>query len=139
MYRVQWFPEILVSELAPDFGVVGIHCEMLDKDGVDVAADSSVAVAEDAGDAFQLLPYAVLDVNRMTLQQLRRRKECSLELGEVRFALLLADTLLLRWLGCGGYGCYFGCCLLFVKQIVSVGRCGAVNRVIAVNCLVGVS
>ena len=33
---------------------------MLDKDSVDVAADSSVAVTEDAGDAFKLLPYAVL-------------------------------------------------------------------------------
>ena len=43
---------------------------MLDKDGVDVAADSRVAVAEDAGDAFELRPYAVLDVYRMTLHQL---------------------------------------------------------------------
>ena len=58
------------SELTPDFDVVGIHCEMLDKDGVDVAADSSVAVAEDTGDPFKLLPYAVLDVDRMTLHQL---------------------------------------------------------------------
>ena len=59
-----------VSELAPDFGVVGIHYKMLDKDGVDIAADSSVAVAEDTGDAFELLPYTVLNVYRMTLCQL---------------------------------------------------------------------
>ena len=39
---------------------------MLDQYGVDIAADSSVAVTEDAGDAFKLLPYAVIDVYRMT-------------------------------------------------------------------------
>ena len=43
---------------------------MLDKDGVDVAADGGVTVAEDAGDAFELRPNAVFDVYRMTLQQL---------------------------------------------------------------------
>lgn len=43
---------------------------MLDKDGVDIAANSRVPVSKDAGDAFKLLPYAVLDVDRMTLHQL---------------------------------------------------------------------
>lgn len=112
---------------------------MLDKDGVDVAADSRVAVSENAGDAFKLLPHAILDVYRMTLHQLRRRKECSLELGKVRFALLLADMLLLRLLGWGGYGCCLGYCLLVVKQIVGVGRCGAVNSVAAVDWVVAVN
>lgn len=32
---------------------------MLDQDGVDIAANSCVAVTEDAGDAFNHLPYAV--------------------------------------------------------------------------------
>ena len=58
------------SELAPDFDVVGIEIQMLDKDCVDVAADGGVTVAEDTGDAFQLRPYVVLDVDRMTLLQL---------------------------------------------------------------------
>ena len=58
------------SELAPDFDVVGIEIQMLDKDGVNVAADSCVAVAEDTGDALKLFPYAVLVVVRMTLHQL---------------------------------------------------------------------
>ena len=70
VYRVQWFTEIIISEFAPDFSVVGIHYKMLDKDGVDVAADGGVTVAEDAGDAFELRPNAVFDVYRMTLQQL---------------------------------------------------------------------
>lgn len=61
---------VMQSELAPYLDVIGILFQMLGKDGVDVAADSCVAVAEDAGDAFQLLPYAVLDVDRMTLHQL---------------------------------------------------------------------
>lgn len=68
--RVQWFPAIIISELAPDFDVVAVHIEVLDEDGVDVAGNSSVAVTEDAGDAFELRPYAVLDVCRMTLHQL---------------------------------------------------------------------
>ena len=44
------------SELAPDFDVVGIEIQMLDKDCVDVAADGGVTVAEDAGD--DLLPIS---------------------------------------------------------------------------------
>ena len=67
VYRVQWYPDIIISELAPYFDVVGIEIQMLQEDGVDVAAYGSVAVAEDTGDAFQLLPHAVLDVDRVTL------------------------------------------------------------------------
>ena len=89
--------------------------------------------SEDSGNALKLVPQVALNVQGMAVHQLCRSKECSLELGKVRFALLLADTLLLRLLGCGGYSCCFGCYLLVVKQIVSVGRCGAVNSVIAVN------
>ena len=58
------------SEFAPDFDVVGIEIQMLDKNGVDVAADGGVTVSKDSGDAFELFPYAVLDVDRVTLQQL---------------------------------------------------------------------
>jgi hypothetical protein len=61
---------LYISELAPYLDVVGIHSQMLDKDGVDVAADSCVTIAEDAGDAFKLPPYAVLDIDRMSLHQL---------------------------------------------------------------------
>ena len=70
VYRVQWYPDIIISELAPYFDVVGIEIEMLQKDSIDVAADGGVTVTEDAGDAFELLPYAVLDVDRVTLHQL---------------------------------------------------------------------
>ena len=70
VYRVQWYPDIIISEFTPYFDVVGIEIEMLQEDGVDVAADGGVTVAEDSGDAFELLPYAVLDVDRMTLHQL---------------------------------------------------------------------
>ncbi len=61
---------LYISELAPNFDVVGIEIEMLDEDGVDVAADGGISIAEDAGDAFQLRPHAVLDVDRVTLHQL---------------------------------------------------------------------
>ncbi len=108
---------------------------MVGEDSVDVAGDGGATLAEDAGDAFKLLPDVVLDVDRMAVHQLCRSKECSLELGEVRFALLLADTLLLRLLGGGGY---LGRCLFVAKQIVSVGRSGAVNSVVAVDCGIGV-
>ena len=57
------------SEFAPDFDVVGIEIQMLCKDGVDIAAYGGVAVAEDAGDAFELRPHTVLDVDRVTLRQ----------------------------------------------------------------------
>ena len=67
----------------------------------------------------------------MAVHQLCRSEERCLELGEIRFALLPADALLLRWLG---YGSCLGYWLFVVKQIVSVGRCGAVNSVIAVDC-----
>ena len=123
MYRVQWSPDIIISELAPDFDVVGIEIEMLQKDGIDVAADGGVAVAEDTGDAFELRPHAILDVDRVTLHQLRRSEIGCLEIGVIRFALLLAHALLLRWLGS------IGCRLLVVEQIVCVGRIGAVDSV----------
>jgi len=99
---------------------------MLQEDGVDVATDGGVTVTEDAGDAFELLPYAVLYVDRMTLLQLCRSEIGSLEIGVIRFTLLLADTLLLRLLGS------VGCRLLVVKQIIRVGRRSAVDSVVAV-------
>ncbi len=40
---------------------------MLQEYGVDVAADGGVTVSEDAGDAFELRPHAVLDVDSVTL------------------------------------------------------------------------
>ena len=43
---------------------------MLDKDGVDIAANSRVPVSKDTGDALELLPYAIFDVYGMTLCQL---------------------------------------------------------------------
>ena len=132
MYRVQWYPDIIISELAPYFDVVGIEIEMLQEDGVDVAADGGVTVTEDTGDAFELRPYAVLYVDRMTLLQLCRREIGSLEIGVIRFALLLAHALLLRWLGSVGYGCCLGCRLLVAKQIICVGRSGAVDSIVAV-------
>ena len=64
MYPVQWYPDIIISEFTPYFDVVGIEIEMLQEDGVDVAADCGITVAEDAGDAFKLLPYAVASVAR---------------------------------------------------------------------------
>ena len=105
---------------------------MLQEDGVDVAADGGVTVTEDTGDAFELLPYAVLYVDRVTLHQLRRSEIGSLELGVIRLALLLAHALLLRWLGSVGYGCCLGCRLFVAKQIVCVGRSSAVDSVVAV-------
>lgn len=75
----------------------------------------------------------------MAFHQFGRNKECSLELGEVRFALLFADTLLFRRFDCVGYSCCLDCCLFVVKQIVSVSRCGAVNSDITVNCGVELS
>ena len=108
---------------------------MLGEDGVGVTADGGATVAEDSGDALKLVPQVAFDVQGMAVHQLCRSKEGSLELGEVRFTLLLADTLLFRWLDCG---CYFGCYLLVVKQIVGVGRSGAVNNIIAVDCGSGV-
>ncbi len=59
-------PTFFISEFTPYFDVVGIEIEMLQEDGVDVATDGGVTVTEDAGDAFELLPYAVLYVDRMT-------------------------------------------------------------------------
>ena len=132
VYRVQWYPDIIISELAPDFDVVGIEVQMLDKDGVDVATDCGVTVAEDAGDAFELLPHAVLDVDWVTLLQLCRREIGSLELGVIRLALLLAHALLLRWLGSVGYGCCLRCRLFVAKQIVCVSRRSAVDSVVTV-------
>ena len=96
MYRVQWYPDIIISELAPYFDVIGIEIEMLQKDSIDVAADGGITVAEDTSYAFELFPYAVLDVDRVTLLQLCRREIGCLEIGVIRFALLLAHALLLR-------------------------------------------
>ena len=140
MYRVQWYPEIIISEFAPDFDVRGVCPQVVGEDGVDVAGDCGATLAEDAGDAFKLLPDVVLDVDRVAVHHLCRSKECSLELGEIRFALLLADALLLRLFGYGGYGCCLGCRLLVAKQIFignGVG-CGAVNSIVAVDCGIGV-
>ena len=130
--RVQWYPDIIISELAPYFDVVGIEIEMLQKDSIDVAADGGVTATEDAGDAFELRPYAVLYVDRVTLHQLGRSEIDSLEIGVIRFALLLAHALLLRWLDSVGYGCCLRCRLLVDKQIIRVGRIGAVDSVVAV-------
>ena len=99
---------------------------MLQEDGVDVTADGGVSVAEDTGDAFELLPYAVLDVDRVTLHQLRRCEIGSLELSVIGFTLLLADALLLGLLGS------IGCRLLVVEQIVCVGKIGSVDSVVVV-------
>lgn len=112
MYRVQWYPEIIISELAPDFDVRGVYPPVVGEDCIDVAGDGGATLAEDAGDAFKLLPDVVLDVDRMTVHNLCRSEKRCLELGEIRFALLLADALLLRRLG---YGCCLGCCLLVAK------------------------
>ncbi len=120
MYRVQWYPDIIISEFTPYFDVVGIEIEMLQEDGVDVAADGGVTVTEDTGYAFELRPHAVLDVDRVTLLQLCRREIGCLEIGVIRFALLLAHALLLRLLGS------IGCRLLVVEQIVCIGRIGLV-------------
>ena len=56
VYRVQWYPEIIISELAPDFDVVGILFQMLGEDGVGVTADRGTTVAEDSGNALKLVP-----------------------------------------------------------------------------------
>ena len=87
---------------------------MLGEDGVGVTADGSATVAENSGNALKLFPDVVLDVDRMTVHHLCRSEERSLELGEIRFALLLADALLLRWLGCGSC---LGCRLFVAEQI----------------------
>ena len=56
---------------------------MLDQDGIDIAADSRVAVSEDTSDAFEFRPNTVFDVDWMTLCQLLRHEIGCLELGEV--------------------------------------------------------
>ena len=111
---------------------------MFGEDGVGVTAYRGTTVTEDSGNALKLVPQVALDVQGMAFHQFGRNKECSLELGEVRFALLFADTLLFRRFDCGGYSCCLDCCLFVVKQIVSVSRCGAVNSDITVNCGSGV-
>lgn len=138
MNMCMYIVAITHSEFAPDFDVRGVGSQVVGEDSVDVAGDGGAALAEDAGDAFKLFPDVVLDVQGMAILQFGRSKECSLELGEVRFALLLADTLLLGWLD---YGCCFGCCLLVAKQIFigsGVGGGGAVNSIVAVDCGIGV-
>lgn len=114
---------------------------MVGENSVDVTGDGGATLAENAGDAFKLLPDVVLDVDRVTVHYLCRSEERSLELGEVRFALQLADALLLRWLGRFDYGCCLGCRLLIIKQIFignGVDCGGAVNSVVAVDCRSGV-
>lgn len=69
VYRVQWHPEIIISEFAPDFDVRGVGSQMVGEDSVDVAGDGGATLAEDAGNAFKLLPDVVLDVDRVTLYQ----------------------------------------------------------------------
>ncbi len=34
VYRVQWYPDIIISELTPYFDVVGIEIQMLEKDAL---------------------------------------------------------------------------------------------------------
>lgn len=100
---------------------------MVGEDCIDVAGDGGATLAEDAGDAFKLLPDVVLDIDRVTVHHLCRSEERCLELGEIRFALLLADALLLRLLG---YGCCLDCSLVVAKQIFignDFGSGGAVN------------
>lgn len=72
VYRVQWYPEVIISELAPDFDVRGVGSQVVGEDSVDVAADGGATLAEDACDAFKLLPDVVLDVDRVTVNQLCR-------------------------------------------------------------------
>lgn len=45
---------------------------MVGEDSVDVAGDGGATLAEDAGDAFKLLPDVVLDVDRMSVHYLCR-------------------------------------------------------------------
>ena len=89
---------------------------MLDKDGVDVTADGGVTVTEDAGDAFELRPYAVLDVDRMTLHQLRRSEIGSLEIGVIRFQ------------GCLPMRCCLGDSDVSVTTVASVAVSSLPNR-----------
>lgn len=49
-----------ISELAPDFDVVGILFQMLGNDGVGVAAYRGTTVAEDSGDALKLVPQVTM-------------------------------------------------------------------------------
>ena len=93
---------------------------MVGEDSVYVAGDGGATLAEDSGDAFKLLPDVILYVDRMTLHQLRRSEIGSLEIGVIRFALLL------------GLLGSVGCRLLVVEQIVCVGRSGAVDSVVVV-------
>lgn len=60
------------SEFAPNFDVRGVGLQVVGEDGVDVAADGGATVAEDASDAFKLLPDVVLDVDRVTVHYLCR-------------------------------------------------------------------
>lgn len=48
VYRVQWYPDIIISELTPYFDVVGILFQMLGEDGVGITADGGATVAEDS-------------------------------------------------------------------------------------------
>ena len=45
---------------------------MVGEDSVDVAGDCGATLAEDAGDAFNLLPDIVLDVDRVTVHHFCR-------------------------------------------------------------------
>ena len=70
---------------------------MLGKYGIYVAADIGATVAEDSSDAFKLRPDFFLDVDWVAFHQFCWSEVCSFELGEIGFALLFADSLLL-WL-----------------------------------------
>lgn len=60
VYRVQWYPEIIISELAPDFDVRGVYPQVVGEDCIDVAGDGGAALAEDAGEG---LPVAISRVS----------------------------------------------------------------------------
>ena len=72
VHRVQWYPEIIISEFAPDFDVRGVGSQVVGEDSVDVAGDGGATLAEDAGDAFKLLPDVVLNVDRVAVHHLCR-------------------------------------------------------------------
>lgn len=73
MNMCMYIVAITHSEFAPDFDVRGVCPQVVVEDGVDVAGDGCATLAEDAGDAFKLLPDVVLDIDRVTVHQLCRR------------------------------------------------------------------
>ena len=79
--------------------------EVFRQDGVDVAADVCATVSEDSCDTLKLFPYRFLDIDRVAFRQLGWHEVCFLEIGEIRFTLLLADALLFRCIGVSGVFC----------------------------------